>query len=120
MQNNPTAGAGWVCPACDRRIPSKVNECRCGYVRESAEDSIEPAAAERSATSSGVRPATVIVIALIAIAGTAWYMKPASQSPLQTLAAPAPPRDAAPAPAAHAAVEPVSAPADADVPVVRP
>src|SRR5439155_8206720 len=120
MQNNPTSGTGWVCPACDRRIPSKVNECRCGYARESA-GTVEAAAAEPSGTSPSVGPATVIVIALIAIAGTAWYMKPAPRSsPLQTLAAPTPSRDARPPLAAPAVADPESAPADAAARAIRP
>jgi S1-C subfamily serine protease len=120
MQNNLTSSAGWVCPACDRRIPSKVNECRCGYVRESASTG-EAVAAEPSGTPPGVRPATVIVVALIAIAGTVWYMKPAPRSsPLQTLAAPTASRDAGPTLAAPAVAEPGSAPADAPAPMIRP
>src|SRR5439155_14786291 len=121
MQNNLTSSAGWVCPACDRRIPSKVNECRCGYVRESGLSTGDAVGAEPSGTAPGVRPATVIVVALIAIAGTVWYMKPAPRSsPFQTLAAPTTSRDAGPALAAPAVAEPGSAPADTAAPVSRP
>ena len=121
MQNNLTSSAGWVCPACDRRIPSKVNECRCGYVRESGLSTGDAVGAEPSGTAPGVRPATVIVVALIAIAGTVWYMKPAPRSsPLQTLATPTTSRDAGPALAAPAVAEPGSAPADTAAPVSRP
>jgi S1-C subfamily serine protease len=33
MTDSPSPGAGWICPACDRRVPSKVDACRCGFAR---------------------------------------------------------------------------------------
>lgn len=29
-------GGGWQCPACDRRVPGRIRECRCGFVQPSA------------------------------------------------------------------------------------
>ena len=29
----PDFGA-WLCPACDRRVPGRIRECRCGYVQD--------------------------------------------------------------------------------------
>jgi len=33
MTDSPSPGAGWICPACNRRVPSKVDACRCGVAR---------------------------------------------------------------------------------------
>lgn len=37
MSDNPLPTQfSWVCPNCARRVPSRLEECRCGFVRESA------------------------------------------------------------------------------------
>jgi S1-C subfamily serine protease len=37
----------WKCPACDRRVPTRVQECRCGFQRQEP-DAAPPAGTSRS------------------------------------------------------------------------
>ena len=52
----------WLCPACDRRVPARIRECRCGYVQD-APGSIGAEPAE----ASGARRSNATGLALLAV-----------------------------------------------------
>ena len=127
--------AGWTCPACDRKVPAKVDECRCGYAKSSARGGSEtarPAAdaagddGESPRRQSGTGVLVVVLIALGVVAVSAWVVNrpsadgraagPKDQAHVSTPATGAP----AKAVAAAATQEPPKAPALADPPSIMP
>jgi S1-C subfamily serine protease len=84
----PDSGT-WPCPACDRRVPARIRECRCGYVQDGG------AAAGDSGEAPGQGRFGVTVIALLAVGlvvGAGLALLPTS--------------DSAPPPAAQAVAAP--------------
>ena len=72
----PSALSPWKCPACDRRVPSHVGECRCGYTRHEAGTATTPAVDERPTQSRewfAAKMAAATLIAAAAVAGAIWY-----------------------------------------------
>ncbi len=60
-----SAASGWTCPQCERRVPGRVHQCRCGfeYVRApEVDNSITTIASER-----GGNRVTTLVLAAIAL-----------------------------------------------------
>ena len=80
----------WLCPACDRRVPTRIRECRCGYVQEgdgaTATDLHETPASRRSSATG------LALLAVGLVMGAALALLPAS--------------DPAPPPAAQAVAAP--------------
>jgi S1-C subfamily serine protease len=55
----------WTCPACARRVPSRVDACRCGHEKQSAPVVVpEESSAERARSSP---PASVLLILGVAV-----------------------------------------------------
>src|SRR5437016_7139475 len=71
-----SADLSWVCPACDRRVPRKFKECRCGYTPNRAEASPAdaPGAPPRTTVASAAGVIGGVVVALAAIIVGAWYV----------------------------------------------
>jgi len=80
-----SSGASWTCPACSRRVPSHVSQCRCGRARRDA-DTTTPAVPTQS---HSVFMAKMAAAVLVGAAATAWVVFYARSTP-------APPRAAAP------------------------
>ena len=59
--------AGWTCPQCDRRVPSRVQTCRCGFEYVPTSDDEIPAAAVKS--EAGGRLASLLLLAVVLIGG---------------------------------------------------
>ena len=64
----------WVCPACSRRVPSRLNSCRCGHERDPA---LEPSQAEVQADDASdgggvLAVGRVVVGAIVIVAVTAF------------------------------------------------
>src|ERR1019366_6685765 len=84
MTDSSSAGFSWVCPACDRRVPRKLTECRCGYTPDWTDAPPDVAAHDESPSSAGSSAAGIIasvVLALTAIVVGAWYMNRPSARP---------------------------------------
>jgi|KBSMisStandDraft_5_1062788.scaffolds.fasta_scaffold11143_3 S1-C subfamily serine protease len=79
------SGASWTCPACSRRVPGHVSQCRCGRVRRDA-DTTAPAVATQSHSVFMAKMAAAVVVAAGAMAGAVFYAR----------STPAPPPAAAP------------------------
>jgi S1-C subfamily serine protease len=86
MTDNSSAGFSWVCPACDRRVPRKFTECRCGYKPNwsgappdvSADETRPP-----SSTASVASMAGGVVVTLTVIVVGAWTLnRPGSPAPV--------------------------------------
>ena len=62
----------WICPACDRRVPARLNICRCGFEQDpalipgSALYPAEPAASNRA--FGGIVPLVVGAVVLVGLA----------------------------------------------------
>ena len=108
----------WVCPSCGRRVPSKVNGCRCGFVQAEMPATFYgtpmPAAPGQSAWLGF---AAVVVAAIIATTVGVWFTNRRPPVPSPT-AAPQPTSTAA-APVRTYSLGPAEAPA-ATVPVSVP
>ena len=78
----------WNCPACDRRVPARFEDCRCGFRRRTAFPAvatpIEPAE-QRSSPSSSL---LLILGAAIGIAAVVFVMRSRNDQPAATAAAP--------------------------------
>ena len=98
MPEQPDSGVPRICPSCERRVPPRVGQCRCGHSFSSGP--VQAAAAveadEPSSKRALVGPA--VIIALILCAVTVYMLQPAPQEPVEavTTAGPAAPRAAAP------------------------
>ena len=86
MTDRSSAGFSWVCPACDRRVPRKFTECRCGYTPNWSDAPPEVASEgpQPSAFSSAAGIVLSVVVALAAIVVGAWYMNRAVPVPPPT------------------------------------
>jgi S1-C subfamily serine protease len=64
----------WKCPACDRRVPTRVQECRCGYQRQHP-DSASPAQPEETGgIRSGPSPSLFLILGAAIGLGVAVYI----------------------------------------------
>ncbi len=99
---------GWQCPACDRRVPGRIRECRCGFV--------QPSSSSDAAESSGGQWPRIAALGLLAvglIAGAALALLPGSSTPaVEPL-----PEHAQLAPAAEPLDEPMQPSAEESVPI---
>ena len=98
------SAASWTCPSCDRRVPPRVDVCRCGASRPTTPltpaSSTAPPADEDDARGATRLTPTYGVVALVALAAIAgwWWMRPApSGAPRPTPDVVAAPQDATPA-----------------------
>jgi S1-C subfamily serine protease len=113
MPEQSESGSPRICPSCERRVPPRVGQCRCGYSFSPAP--VEVAAAvepeEPSAARAWVGPTVIIVLVLAAV--IVYMMRPAPKEELEDLAiasqTPARPKPPAAGPAVLS--NPVAAPA---------
>ena len=71
-----STGASWTCPACSRRVPGHVSQCRCGRVRRDS----DTGAGDTPTQSHGVflvKMAAAVVVAAAATVGAVWYSRSA-------------------------------------------
>ena len=52
MSAGSESGATWVCPQCSRRVPIRVDACRCGGLRQTSQAELNPSAAAGSGRSA--------------------------------------------------------------------
>jgi len=63
----------WKCPACDRRVPTRVEECRCGFQRQQP-DSVSPGEPVETGVRSGPSPSLFLVLGAAIGLGAAVYI----------------------------------------------
>lgn len=77
----------WTCPACARRVPSRVDACRCGHEKQSAplivpgESSAEPARSSPPASLLLILGVAVGIVITVFIVGSQKDATPAPASP---------------------------------------
>ena len=117
LAGSPTIA--WTCPSCGRRVPKRVDECRCGYQHASAPVEVASPSSgtpepERS-RSGGVLLAGGLVLGGVLAGVVAMYAMrtdpPSSAAPVRIAAATAEPIEVA-----HAAPTPPPAAEEPDVP----
>ena len=118
MPDTTSPALSWVCPTCDRRVPSKINECRCGFVRPEMPETHQGAPAaggsEQSDSSAAVRSAAFVIAAIGAIIGTVWFMNGRRAAAPLSPATPFSTSTAAPPVPVSKGVSPAPGPAAAD------
>jgi hypothetical protein len=91
----PPAALSWTCPKCSRRVPNRVDSCRCGF----AQAGQAPIDADLAATTIQTRPVSrpllfelVLVLALASggFLGGIWYVRNKSATPASRPASAAP------------------------------
>ena len=103
MADTTSPAFSWVCPACGRHVPRKLNECRCGFMHEEAPlNTPVPAVPEQSGVWAAVRSVAFATAAIAATVGTVWFMNDRTPAVSPSTAAP---RSTSPA-AAPAQVSP--------------
>src|SRR4249919_3020148 len=79
----------WICPSCERRVPTRFDQCRCGFQRQNLPPLITEAPAPEHAPARSGPPASLLLILGAAIGlGIAVYIV-RSQKDLPAEAAPA-------------------------------
>ena len=131
MPEQPDSGSPRICPSCDRRVPPRVGQCRCGYKFSSAPVEVAAAVESEDPPSGRTWIGPIVIIVLILCGLTVYLLRPAPAEELdevvtssQTPPRVVPPPKANPAVAAGPAVAPVvrttSAPVAAPVPMAVP
>ena len=117
MNDSSTAGFSWVCPACDRRVPRKFTECRCGYKPNwsGAPPDVSADDARPSSMSSAPTIAGGVVVALAVIVVGAWYVNRPATAPV-----PVPDTLAQAAPGTSSAAVRIHAPTSTPAPLATP
>ncbi len=110
MPEQPDSGSPRVCPACDRRVPPRVGQCRCGYDFSSAGvgavSAVEP---EEPSERAWIGPTVIIVLIVVAV--TVYLVRSTPKEELTELAvAGQMPAQPASAPAADPVAEPAAVP----------
>jgi S1-C subfamily serine protease len=117
-----------ICPSCERRVPPRVETCRCGHIFPPSPlpEPEEDGAAESAPGSPWIGP---IIVALALVIAVGFYiLRPTVQTPPQTAAAAAPrlaPRPPLPEPDGPGTAPvrtpyPIPAPPASPVPVSAP
>jgi S1-C subfamily serine protease len=80
MTDHEAPALSWVCPACGRRVPSKVSTCRCGYETQGAPETPAPdtpvAIPEPPAPSHTAKTALTAAVAVAATVGVFYWANP--------------------------------------------
>src|SRR5215831_19260736 len=105
MHQQSGAPGGWICPACARHVPSKVETCRCGYTHHAPVGTAGDDEA-RLRLPVGV----IVVLSLVAAGAAVWFLTPTHDAPRA-----APVAAIQPSPATHDAV---AAPTPTSPPIV--
>ena len=115
----------WTCPTCNRRVPTHIDECRCGYLRREAVSEVQSATADHALQSRGWFAAKLAAAVVVAIVAAMWYAsapRPANRvAPRNSISGDHPGRTAATSPPlgfGTATSSPVVATAP-DIPITR-
>jgi hypothetical protein len=91
----------WICGSCKRRVPGRLQQCRCGGLRDQALGVIEPESAPGEAEGPSLREwfawPRLAMVGSLAFAGWFWLNVRPAEVPVPRLSVPNPPMPAAPA-----------------------
>lgn len=77
------ANGTWLCPNCKRRVPARLDDCRCGFLRIQAVEA-QTREAEKVRMPWDIW-AALGVMALALILGVVWVLLPAKRNPIPAL-----------------------------------
>jgi S1-C subfamily serine protease len=94
MSPSDSPEPGWICPACGRRVPRRLAECRCGQAQPAA--GVDQQRADASPPASA-RPNVAVLVGVFAagVIGTALWFNRGASPPATPSTAPASPASAA-------------------------
>jgi len=72
----------WKCPACDRRVPTRVQECRCGFQRQESDAALPTEPAETSARSGPSSSLFLILGAAIGLGAAVYVVQTKEPAPI--------------------------------------
>jgi S1-C subfamily serine protease len=72
----------WKCPACDRRVPTRVQECRCGFQRQESDAALPTEPAETSARSGPSSSLFLILGAAIGLGAAVYIVQTKEPAPI--------------------------------------
>src|SRR6185295_814261 len=81
MEQSASASFLWTCPSCGRRVPRRVDECRCGFKQADApgEEAVAPAA--ETPTPRGSSRWSLLTFGLLVVAGVALFIAQSQTKP---------------------------------------
>src|SRR3954470_13126760 len=88
---NESAGEGlsWNCPACNRRVPARFDDCRCGFHRQAAPVAQATAVEPSEPARSGLPPSPILILGAVIGIGIAVFMvRSRGEQPAASSAAP--------------------------------
>jgi len=72
----------WKCPACDRRVPTRVQECRCGFQRQESDAAPLTEPAETSARSGPSSSLFLVLGAAIGLGAAVYIVQTKEPAPI--------------------------------------
>ena len=72
----------WKCPACDRRVPTRVQECRCGFQRQESDAALPTEPAETSARSGPSSSLFLVLGAAIGLGAAVYIVQTKEPAPI--------------------------------------
>jgi S1-C subfamily serine protease len=72
----------WKCPACDRRVPTRVQECRCGFQRHESDAAPLTEPAETSARSGPSSSLFLVLGAAIGLGAAVYIVQTKEPAPI--------------------------------------
>src|SRR6266404_4660234 len=78
----------WNCPSCNRRVPARFEDCRCGFRRQAAFPAVIASSEPAEQHSSPSGSLLLILGATISIAAVLFFMRSRDDQPAGTAAAP--------------------------------
>jgi len=103
--NNGSPAHSWSCPACDRRVPGHVTQCRCGHARPDPALSLATASAQSQSVFLAKVAGAVVVAAAATAAGAFVYSRTQSAPAATVVPAKRPDQSLPPAVVARAVAE---------------
>src|SRR5262245_14725195 len=73
MSDTASTSLGWICPACTRHVPERIDRCRCGQERVSTKPAAPPSDILVTARPTWSRTIIEGVFVCLVVAGCAYY-----------------------------------------------
>ena len=75
--------SAWECPSCGRRVPGRVDECRCGYRQPPGETFVEAPAATSAPRGTAGKPLAYVALGVILAAAAFAFRTALEPAPAQ-------------------------------------
>jgi S1-C subfamily serine protease len=89
MNDSTGEPLSWNCPACNRRVPARFEDCRCGFRRQAAPPFVASPAETAETSRSGPSASLLLILgAAIGIGVAVFVVRSRSEQPVATTSAP--------------------------------